>query len=139
VLAGASHPEQQLTSQEIEAWLVQRIATQLSVPEGQVQVDRPFLELGMGSVEVAEVASDLEQWLNRKLSPTVVYNFPNISLLAQFLAAPERISCAKVKATRSQHDDQEFNDRQLLCEIQGLSDTEIAAALRLDSSRYDTK
>jgi acyl-CoA synthetase (AMP-forming)/AMP-acid ligase II/acyl carrier protein len=139
VLSGTSHPEQQLTPQEIEVWLVQRIATQLSVPKGKVQVDRPFLELGMGSVEVAEVASDLEQWLNRKLSPTVIYNFPNISLLAQFLAAPERTSRAKVKATPSQHDDQEFNDRQLLCEIQGLSDTEIAAALRLDSSRCDTK
>jgi acyl-CoA synthetase (AMP-forming)/AMP-acid ligase II/acyl carrier protein len=139
VLAGASHPDQQLTTQEIEAWLVQRIATQLSVPEGRVQVDKPFLELGMGSVEVVEVASDLEQWLNRKLSPTVVYNFPNISLLAQFLATPERLSHAKVKATPSQLNDRELNARQLLCEIQGLSDTEIAAALRLDSIRYDTK
>jgi hypothetical protein len=39
----------------------------------------------MGSLDAVELASDLERWLNRRLSPTAIYNHPNIDALAKWL------------------------------------------------------
>ncbi len=76
----------QPTAKEIEVWLVQRIAGQLGVPTANIHVNTPFLELGMDSLAAMEVAGDLQKWLNRRLSPTAVYNYPSIASLAAWLA-----------------------------------------------------
>jgi len=72
------------TAKEIEDWLVQRIAARMSLSTSQVQVTRPFLEMGMGSLDAMEVAADLQTWLDRRLSPTAIYNYPNIASLANW-------------------------------------------------------
>ena len=48
------------TAKEIEDWLVQRIAARLSLPTSQIQVNKPFLEMGMGSLDAMEIAADLQ-------------------------------------------------------------------------------
>ena len=73
---------------EIESWLVERITARLRLAPGEVSVTTPFLELGMSSLDALEVASALEGWLGRQLSPTAIYNYPTIAALAQWLASP---------------------------------------------------
>jgi hypothetical protein len=46
----------------------------------------------MGSIEAVEIAADLEGWLGRPLSPTTIYNYLTIAVLAQFLARPPAAS-----------------------------------------------
>ena len=79
------------TFSEIRDWLQQRISAQLNVPKEQVRASIPFLELGMGSLDAMEVATDLQAWLGRELSPTAIYNYPNVDSLARWLSnsAPE--------------------------------------------------
>jgi acyl carrier protein len=76
------------TAAEIERWLQERIAARLKVPPGEIGVHRPFLELGLGSLDAVQTSADLEAWLGRPLSPTAVYNHPTIADLARWLAEP---------------------------------------------------
>jgi acyl-CoA synthetase (AMP-forming)/AMP-acid ligase II/acyl carrier protein len=77
-----------VSTAEIERWLVERIAARLRLPPAQVHITTPFLEFGIGSVDAVEIAAELERWLERRISPTAIYNHPNIAALARWLAGP---------------------------------------------------
>jgi myxalamid-type polyketide synthase MxaE and MxaD len=77
-----------VTADEAERWLIQRIATRTGLTPVQVHVTTSFLEFGLGSLDAVEIAAELEQWLGRRMSPTVVYNYPCIATLAEWLAHP---------------------------------------------------
>ena len=83
-----SPPAHAATRAEIESWLIERIAARLRLPAAQLHVTTPFIEFGMGSVDAVEIAAELECWLGRRISPTAIYNYPNIAALAQWLSTP---------------------------------------------------
>ena len=121
----------QPTAKEIESWLKQRIAAQMRVPALEVQVNKPFMELGMGSLDAVEVATDLEAWLQRELSPTAIFNHPNIVSLATWLANPDSVSEDQTVASPLPAlPITTFDSSQLLREIQQMSHAEIEASLR---------
>ena len=47
---------------------------------------RPLAGFGIGSLQAVRLAAELEEWLGRKLAPTLVYDYPTIDALAGFLA-----------------------------------------------------
>ena len=47
---------------------------------------QPFTYYGLGSVQAVSLTGDLEVFLNRKLSPTLAWDYPTIELLANYLA-----------------------------------------------------
>ena len=75
-----------MTSTQIEAWLVRALAKSLRVDEKLIDPARPFAELGIDSVAAVELSGDLEDWLGKKVAPTVVWDYPTIALLAAHLA-----------------------------------------------------
>lgn len=88
----------QVDAAEIEAWLTQRIAGRLQMPTAEVRSTTPFLEFGMGSLDAVELAAGLEKWLGRRLSPTALYNHPNIAALARWLADTQNSSAESAVA-----------------------------------------
>lgn len=70
-------------------WLIQRIATHLRTAPASIDLDRPFVEFGLGSVESVEMSAALEAWLGRPLPPTLLWDYPNIRLLVQHLQPGE--------------------------------------------------
>jgi acyl-CoA synthetase (AMP-forming)/AMP-acid ligase II len=122
------------TAKEIENWLIHRIASQLGVPTSRIQVDTPFLDLGMGSLDAMEVAADLQQWLNRKLSPTAIYNYPNIKALSLWLVAPPSVHHSEPVAQTARMAEQ-FDPERTRREIQQLTEDEIADFLRQELAR----
>jgi acyl carrier protein len=70
---------------EIQAWLTRALAKELRVPEGQVDPKAPFEEMGLDSMVAVELSGDLADWLGTKVSPTVVWDYPNIESLVQYL------------------------------------------------------
>jgi acyl carrier protein len=126
------------SAKEIERWLVQRIAGCLRVAPAEIDTDKPFLEMGMGSLDAIEVTSDLQQWLGRNLSPTAIYNYPNIASLATFLAksvdgdAVDRDgpSSAGGITPAIATDGGDFDPAKTLLEVQGLSEAELAEFLQ---------
>ena len=72
-------------------WLLQRLARELQVSEAHIDPRVPLAELGLGSVQAVALTGELEDWLGRRLSPTLVYQYPTIDALARHLGhnAPE--------------------------------------------------
>jgi amino acid adenylation domain-containing protein len=71
---------------EIAGWLRTRIAGPLGIRADEVDTRRPFASFGIGSLQAVRLAAELEEWLLRQLSPTLVYDYPTIDDLANFLA-----------------------------------------------------
>jgi acyl carrier protein len=74
-------------AQEIEDWLVTYLAPLLSVHADEIDRRRPFAEYGLDSLAAVTLSGELERWLGRELSPTLVWDYPTIEALARHLAS----------------------------------------------------
>nr|WP_322785848.1 hybrid fatty acyl-AMP ligase/type I polyketide synthase [Stanieria cyanosphaera] len=74
----------------IQNWLVENIAQRLGVDVSEIDIQEPFATLGLDSVQAVRLSADLEDWLEVKLSPTVIYDYPNIISLASYLVQEEQ-------------------------------------------------
>lgn len=78
-----------LASPAIEAistWLVFQLAKRLELATEQIDIHKDFADYGLSSLEAVNLSGDLENWLGRRLSPTLLLDFDNIDALAQHLA-----------------------------------------------------
>ena len=69
----------------IQDWLRENIANRLGLTATEIDIEQPFVNYGLDSVEAVRLTADLEDWLNCKLSPTLAYDYPNIKTLSEFL------------------------------------------------------
>ncbi|HHP7231149.1 MAG TPA: SDR family NAD(P)-dependent oxidoreductase, partial [Xenococcaceae cyanobacterium] len=74
---------QQLST--LESWLVENIAQRLGVSAREIDKEEAFASLGLDSVQAIRLSADLADYLQVKLSPTLIYDYPNISSLAAYL------------------------------------------------------
>ncbi len=84
--AKGARPFQTETENAIQAWLVHQIAARIGLPPEQIDPHEPFTTYGLDSVEAVGLTGDLEVWLGRSLSPTLAWDYPDISRLARHLA-----------------------------------------------------
>ena len=120
---------------EVEAWLVQRIASRMRLPREQIDVNSPFLEFGMGSLDAVEIAADLEHWLSRPLSPTAIYNYPTISALACWLAGAGKelvpvLDCSAPAWSAAEVDPRTFDD-----EVRRMSEDQMEAFITKEMAK----
>jgi phthiocerol/phenolphthiocerol synthesis type-I polyketide synthase A len=87
---GASPAWSQMSAEdvlrELEAGLRVILARELHMSEAELELDRPFAELGMNSVMAMSVRRDTEQFVGVELSATMLFNYPTIVALAEHLA-----------------------------------------------------
>ncbi|VEP13142.1 Polyketide synthase family protein [Hyella patelloides LEGE 07179] len=69
----------------VENWLINNIAQRLDVNTREINTEEPFASIGLDSVQAVRLSAELEDYLDIKLSPTVIYDYPNISSLAAYL------------------------------------------------------
>ncbi|MDQ4075930.1 MAG: acyl carrier protein [Chloroflexota bacterium] len=74
------------TSEAIQEWLVTHLAERLEVEPDYIDIREPFNNYNLDSAEVLVLAASLEEWLGQRLSPTLLWNYPTIELLAERLA-----------------------------------------------------
>src|SRR5919199_6900922 len=82
---GDTHKEL-LTAAEIQAWIVSYLAELLAIEPDEVNVRIPFDHYGLDSSAAVGMTGDLEDWMERKIDPTLLYDYPTIEALAQHLA-----------------------------------------------------
>lgn len=70
----------------IQAWLIDQIAQRSHLPSNQVRIHEPFVQYGLDSVAAVSISGELEKQLGKRLSPTLIYDYPTIALLANYLA-----------------------------------------------------
>ncbi len=71
--------------QALETWLVNRIAQQAQILSAEVDRHCPLVSYGLDSLQVIEMSTELEALLGQPVSPTIVYDYPTITALAQQL------------------------------------------------------
>lgn len=78
-----------VTSNQVQEWMVQRLARILDVAPEAIDVHERLENYGLESVEAITVSGDLSDWIGRKVAPTILWDHPTIASLAQHIAAPE--------------------------------------------------
>ncbi len=71
---------------EIAAWLADRVARSLGIRPDEIDPRAPLSGFGIGSMQAVRLASELEEWLGRKVAPTLVYDYPTILAIAGHLS-----------------------------------------------------
>lgn len=88
------------TEQEIRAWLVEHVAEAASMTPDDIDVREPLESYGLSSREAVSMVGDLEDWLGRRLSPTLVWEYPTIEAIARYLNGHET-SAMPARTTKS--------------------------------------
>ncbi len=70
-------------------WLVEKVSELAKIPSEKIDINQPFRLYGLNSRSAVILSGDLEDWLGRKLTATLAYDYPTIALLAEYLAQQE--------------------------------------------------
>ncbi|MEM9568891.1 MAG: beta-ketoacyl synthase N-terminal-like domain-containing protein, partial [Cyanobacteria bacterium P01_E01_bin.34] len=73
------------THQDIQVWIVERIAQLTGEPIHSISLTTPLAHYGLNSVDAVMLSGELSDWLQLNLSPTLAYNHPTIARLAECL------------------------------------------------------
>lgn len=76
-----------VTHEEIERWLIERISNLISLDADAIVVDRPFADFALDSALVISITNELSRWLGREISVTAFWEFPTIEELANNLVS----------------------------------------------------
>ncbi len=87
------------SQQEIETWLVARLAILLGIESQHIGTRTPFASFGLGSLRAVELAGELQDWLGETLSPTLAYEYPTVEALARHLAVTKDSQATEIKDT----------------------------------------
>lgn len=71
---------------EIQDWIVSYLADLLEIDSNEIDVTIPFDRYGLDSAVAVGMTGDLEDWLDRKLDPTLLYDYPTVESFACHLA-----------------------------------------------------
>ncbi|CAN5502529.1 hypothetical protein BH10PLA2_BH10PLA2_16900 [soil metagenome] len=74
------------SASEITAWLTERVSELVSLPVSEIDPNQPLLRLGLDSVGVVTLASDLEKWAGYRFKQNPLEEYPTIHALAEFVA-----------------------------------------------------
>ena len=87
----------------IQSWIENWLAQKLKINVMSIIPTNSFSDYGMDSVMAVDAAQDLSEWLQHSLEPTILWNYPTIASLAQYLAKEVRVKTAETpKATELQ-------------------------------------
>jgi acyl carrier protein len=73
------------TRGSIEAWLIRWIAKELGLPPETIETSKSLLDYSLSSVTAMMLVGDLEEWLGLILPPTLVWDYPSIAAIADYL------------------------------------------------------
>ena len=93
--------------EQIQNWLIDNLAQRLGIPTSEIDLYEPFANMGLNSVAAVSLSADLEDWLKIQLSPTIVYDYPNIAELAGYLSQStntQRLEVPRPEVSSQQED-----------------------------------
>ncbi|WP_416676132.1 aminotransferase class I/II-fold pyridoxal phosphate-dependent enzyme [Egbenema bharatensis] len=70
----------------LQQWLIQKLAERLNVAPGEIDVQAEFIDYGLNSIEAINLSGELENFLERRLDPTLLWEYPTIEALSLYLA-----------------------------------------------------
>jgi acyl transferase domain-containing protein/acyl-CoA synthetase (AMP-forming)/AMP-acid ligase II/pimeloyl-ACP methyl ester carboxylesterase/acyl carrier protein len=74
----------------IRDWLLTQLSERLGLPPAEIDIDEPFANYGLDSLQAVRLSADLEDFLGLRLAPTLAYDFPTIAALSNYLASQSK-------------------------------------------------
>lgn len=87
-----SFSNQSQTAEAIQSWLVYNLAERLKLAPQEIKIQKDFIDYGLNSIEAINLSGELENFLGRRLDPTLIWDYPNIETLVLYLAGESDIS-----------------------------------------------
>lgn len=87
-----------VTHDQIVDWCRQHIATLLDFPVERIPVDAEFDTFGLDSAAAVSLVVDMEEWLGTEVSPSLLFEFPTIQLVAGEIIRQREAAKAQVAA-----------------------------------------
>lgn len=81
----APQVEKTVNTEAVATWLLTKVSEQLQVPAQTINVNEPLAQYGLGSLAAVRISGELQEWLGRELPTTLLYDYPSIAALAQYL------------------------------------------------------
>lgn len=116
------------TREEISTWLVNWIANELDMDKCEIQTTRSLLEYSLSSVTATILVGDLEDWLDLRLPPTLVWDYPSIDAMTEHLTSQLANDAQPAAATTGAAASSDA--AALLENLDSLSEEEIDALLK---------
>jgi myxalamid-type polyketide synthase MxaE and MxaD len=112
-------------TKKIQDWLITHIAELLKVAPDTINIRETFSNYGLSSLDVVALSGELEEFLGRRLSPTLAYDYPNILTLSRFLAEnPETKKSSKHTDSINGTSDESIAVIGIGCRFPGAKDPE---------------
>ena len=73
--------------EQTQAWLISTIADIVGTEPGNIDIREQLEYYGLDSLQAVQISNDLETWLGKPLSPTLVWDYPTIEQLSEFLTS----------------------------------------------------
>jgi acyl-CoA synthetase (AMP-forming)/AMP-acid ligase II/acyl carrier protein len=70
---------------ELKGWLVEQLASRVGVAPKEIDADEPLARYGLDSASAVSMALEIEKALGRDLPATLFWDYPSITLLAEYL------------------------------------------------------
>ena len=70
---------------DIENWLVSHLSQLLEIEPNEIDPHVSFNEYGLDSSAAIGLTGDLQEWLGQNLDPTLLFDYPTIEALANYL------------------------------------------------------
>lgn len=74
-----------MNQEKIEHWLSDKLANLLGVDSEEIDLEKSIFRYGLDSSVALSVTGELETFMDLKLDPTLFWEYPKISELAEYL------------------------------------------------------
>ncbi|MGD1863218.1 MAG: acyl carrier protein [Phormidesmis sp.] len=78
--------DSQSSLEDIQSWIVSYLSKLLEISADEIEVNVPFDSYGLDSSAAIGLTGDLEDWLGKEVDPTVLYDYPTIDTLSEYLS-----------------------------------------------------
>ncbi|MBL8006959.1 MAG: SDR family NAD(P)-dependent oxidoreductase, partial [Ignavibacteria bacterium] len=90
-----------LNKSNLKEWLTVRLSELMQIKKETIDTSEPFAVYGIDSLKAVQLSGDLETLLGKELPAAIVYDYPNINSLADYLAGDTKAETANVKSSVS--------------------------------------
>lgn len=90
-------------SEDIQDWFITHLAQLLEIEPEEVDVEITFDRYGLDSSAAIGMTGDLSEWLGIEVEPTLLYDYPTVESLAEYLAVEMAATMQTGATIRASH------------------------------------
>lgn len=74
------------SAEEIQDWIIDYLAKELDANPNSIDPSATFDSFALDSATAIGMTGDMENWLGKRIDPTIVYDYPTIEEFSNYLA-----------------------------------------------------